>query len=1023
MLYKKFMLNPNFNRSVFVSLLSGIIWSSAVNFIIPFSLTTEVLAQTVNPRKAEADKLFAEGLKLYNSSQYSAALKSWEDALKIYTEIRDHAGESNSLGSIGNVYHSLGEHQKALDYFQQSLTIAKEIGDRSSISRTLNNIGFIYKSLGEHQKALDYFQQSLTIAKEIRDRYVIRQSSLNIADVYYHLGKYQKSLEYYQQSLSLNKEIGNRAGITGSLLGLGNVYHNLGEYQKSLEYYQQSLSLNKEIGDRSSISGSLGSIGNVYKSLGEYQKALEYYRQSLTIAKEIGDRSSITKSLLGIGNVYHNLGEYQKSLEYHQQSLSIQKEIGDRAGIRNSLHNIGDIYNHLGEYQKALDYYQQSLVITTEIGDRFSMSSYLNNIGLVYHNLGQYQKALEYHQQSLSIQKQIGDRAGLSKSLLNIGNVYNDLGEYEKALDYYQQSLTIKKEIGDRAGLTNSLIGIGNVYDSLGEYQKALDYYQQSLSMDKEIGDRAGVSKSLNNIGNVYESLGEYQKALEYYQQSLTIQKKIGDRAGEGISLGNIGIAYARLKNYVQSEKYLFAAIDILDSLRLRLKDQDKVSIFETQTSSYYNLQSVLVAQNKTEQALEVSERSRARAFMELLSSRLGNTSIKPPTLAQIKDIAKKENATLVEYSIVEDKLLIWVIEPTAKITLRQVDLKSKNLAEIAEKGRVAAAIGRARSSEAENTKISELVRGTRETLSKSVPSSQPTIRNLQQLYQLLIQPIDDLLPTNPDAHVIFIPHQSLFLVPFPALQDAQGTYLIQKHTILTATSIQQLEFSHQQLTKNQQTNPPNSLVVGIPRNAVILGNPSPMPKVIYRDGTSEQLKSLKGAEDEAKAIAKILKIEPLIGNQATKKIILQQMSEAKIIHLATHGLLADLGTGIPGVLAFAPSGNDNGLLTSSEIFDLKLNASLVILSACNTGRGKLTGDGVIGLSRAFLSAGVPSIIVSLWAVNDASTAFLMTQFYRHWQEGKMDKAQALRQAMLNTMKQYPKPGNWAAFTLIGETQ
>ncbi|MEY3869986.1 MAG: hypothetical protein RLZZ338_3877 [Cyanobacteriota bacterium] len=937
------MLNPNFNRSVFVSLLSGIIWSSAVNFIIPFSLTTEVLAQTVNPRKAEADKLFAEGLKLYNSSQYSAALKSWEDALKIYTEIRDHAGESNSLGSIGNVYHSLGEHQKALDYFQQSLTIAKEIGDRSSISRTLNNIGFIYKSLGEHQKALDYFQQSLTIAKEIRDRYVIRQSSLNIADVYYHLGKYQKSLEYYQQSLSLNKEIGNRAGITGSLLGLG--------------------------------------------------------------------------------NVYHNLGEYQKSLEYHQQSLSIQKEIGDRAGIRNSLHNIGDIYNHLGEYQKALDYYQQSLVITTEIGDRFSMSSYLNNIGLVYHNLGQYQKALEYHQQSLSIQKQIGDRAGLSKSLLNIGNVYNDLGEYEKALDYYQQSLTIKKEIGDRAGLTNSLIGIGNVYDSLGEYQKALDYYQQSLSMDKEIGDRAGVSKSLNNIGNVYESLGEYQKALEYYQQSLTIQKKIGDRAGEGISLGNIGIAYARLKNYVQSEKYLFAAIDILDSLRLRLKDQDKVSIFETQTSSYYNLQSVLVAQNKTEQALEVSERSRARAFMELLSSRLGNTSIKPPTLAQIKDIAKKENATLVEYSIVEDKLLIWVIEPTAKITLRQVDLKSKNLAEIAEKGRVAAAIGRARSSEAENTKISELVRGTRETLSKSVPSSQPTIRNLQQLYQLLIQPIDDLLPTNPDAHVIFIPHQSLFLVPFPALQDAQGTYLIQKHTILTATSIQQLEFSHQQLTKNQQTNPPNSLVVGIPRNAVILGNPSPMPKVIYRDGTSEQLKSLKGAEDEAKAIAKILKIEPLIGNQATKKIILQQMSEAKIIHLATHGLLADLGTGIPGVLAFAPSGNDNGLLTSSEIFDLKLNASLVILSACNTGRGKLTGDGVIGLSRAFLSAGVPSIIVSLWAVNDASTAFLMTQFYRHWQEGKMDKAQALRQAMLNTMKQYPKPGNWAAFTLIGETQ
>jgi len=560
------------------------------------------------------------------------------------------------------------------------------------------------------------------------------------------------------------------------------------------------------------------------------------------------------------------------------------------------------------------------------------------------------------------------------------------------------------------------------LYES-SQYSAALKSWEEALKIYREIRDRAGVSMSFLSIGLVYRSLGEYQKALEYYQQSLTIAKEIGDRAGEAFNLSSIGIAYAQLKNYLESEKYLFAAIDILDSLRSGLKDQDKVSIFETQTSSYYNLQSVLAAQNKTEPALEVSERSRGRAFMELLSSRLGNTSIKPPTLPQIKDIAKKENATLVEYSIVEDKLLIWVIEPTGKITLRQVDLKSKNLAEIAEKGRVAAAQGRARSSEAENTKISELVRGTRETLSTSVPNSQPTIRNLQQLYQLLIQPIDDLLPTNPDAHVIFIPHQSLFLIPFPALQDAQGTYLIQKHTILTATSIQQLDLSHQQLMKNQQSNPQSAIVVGIPRKSVILGNPSPMPTVTYRDGTSQQLDTLKGAEEEAKTIAQILKTEPLIGNQATKKTILAQISDAKIIHLATHGLLDDLGTGIPGALAFAPSGNDNGLLTSSEIFDLKLNASLVVLSACNTGRGKLTGDGVIGLSRAFLSAGVPSIIVSLWAVNDASTAFLMTQFYRNWQEGKMDKAQALRQAMLSTIKQYPKPGNWAAFTLIGETE
>jgi CHAT domain-containing protein len=617
----------------------------------------------------------------------------------------------------------------------------------------------------------------------------------------------------------------------------------------------------------------------------------------------------------------------------------------------------------------------------------------------------------------------VNPRKAEADKLFQEGEKLYNSSQYSPALKSWEEALKIYTEIRDRAGETNSLNGIGRVYDSLGEYQKALEYHQKSLTIQQEIRDRAGVSKSLMGIGIVYDSLGEYQKALEYYQQSLTIAKEIHARDIEGKSLGNRGKTYARLKNYVESEKYLFQSIDILDSLRGGLKDKDKISIFETQTSDYLFLQEVLVAQNKTEAALEVSERSRGRALMELLSSRLGNTSIKPPTLAEIKDIAKKENATLVEYSILTNKLLIWVIEPTGKITLRQVDVESKNLAEMAEKARVAAAQGRARGSEAENTKISELVRGTREGLSTLSKPSQPTIRNLQQLYQLLIQPIDDLLPTNPDAHVIFIPHQSLFLIPFPALQDAQGKYLIQKHTILTATSIQQLDFSHQQLIKNQQNNPQNTLVVGVPRKSVILGNPSPMPTVTYRDGTSQQLDTLKGAEAEAKAIAQLLKIEPLIGNQATKKTILAQISDAKIIHLATHGLLDDLGAGIPGALAFAPSGNDNGLLTSSEIFDLKLNASLVVLSACNTGRGKLTGDGVIGLSRAFLSAGVPSIIVSLWAVNDNATAFLMKEFYQNWQEGKMDKAQALRQAMLSTIKQYPKPGNWAAFTLIGETE
>jgi CHAT domain-containing protein len=284
----------------------------------------------------------------------------------------------------------------------------------------------------------------------------------------------------------------------------------------------------------------------------------------------------------------------------------------------------------------------------------------------------------------------------------------------------------------------------------------------------------------------------------------------------------------------------------------------------------------------------------------------------------------------------------------------------------------------------------------------------------LQKLYKLLIEPIAQYLPTDPNERVIFIPQNELFLVPFPALQDASGNYLIEKHTILTAPSIQVL-----QLTREQR-----QAVSG--NGVLVVGNPI-MPRITTQLGeTPQPLSNLPGAEKEATAIAQLLNTKALIGKQATKAAILPKLPNARIIHLATHGLLDDVkGLGVPGAIALAPNGTrepNDGLLTSSEIFDLKLNAELVVLSACDTGRGRLTGDGVIGLSRSLITAGVPSVIVSLWSVPDAPTASLMTQFYQNLKQNP-DKAQALRQAMLTTMEKHPNPRDWAAFTLIGEAQ
>ncbi len=564
--------------------------------------------------------------------------------------------------------------------------------------------------------------------------------------------------------------------------------------------------------------------------------------------------------------------------------------------------------------------------------------------------------------------------------LLEVGAKQLEKGYYQPALTTFVQALVITKAIDDKILQARTINNIGYAYEGLGQYSKALDTYQQALAIRQSINDE----------------VGQYPKALDFYQQALAIRKEIGDKLGQGVTLNNIGFAYIVQRQFPEAEKHLFAAIDVWESMRSRLTDDQKISIFEPQAATYRFLQQALIAQNKNNMALEIAERGRAKAFVELLRARLSpNPEFQPqvtiPNIKQIQQVAWQQKATLVEYSVNKSQLYIWVVKPNGEVKFQQKDLTFLNtpLKEFVENSRLAIGVGG---------------RGI-----NVVPNNRKQQEHFYQLYQLLIEPIASYLPTNPEEHVIFIPHESLFLVPFPALRDTNGKYLIEKHTIITAPAIQILELTHQQRQNHKAT------------DVLVVGNPT-MPKVGVPPA---QLRSLPGAEKEAKTIAQFFKTKALIGKEATKTTVLQSISRAKIIHLATHGLLDGFGERVPGAVVLTPTSSlrqqgTDGLLRTTEIVDLKLNADLVVLSACDTGRGNITGDGVIGLSRALLGAGARSVVVSLWSVPDTPTAELMTEFYRQWLSYP-NKAKALRNAMLVTMKKHPEPKNWAAFTLIGE--
>jgi CHAT domain-containing protein/tetratricopeptide (TPR) repeat protein len=815
-------------------------------------------------------------------------------------------------------------------------------------------------------------------------------------------------------------------------------------------------------------------------SMERYSQAIEYYQQSLNIHRDTNNRYGEANSLNNLGNIYSLLGEYSQAIDYHQQSINLQRDIGNRGGEAESLNALGNIYDALGEYLQAIDCYQKSLNIERETGNLHGEACSWRDLGSAYHSLGEYLQAIECQQQSLDMALKLNSYYREANSWNALGRTYVSLGEHELAIEYSEKSLNLNKKIDNRYGVSNSLVTLGNAYSNLGHYLRAIEYYQQSLDIQQEMRDRSGQATSWRNLGNAYRCLGQCQRAIEYSQKSLDLARAIGEMASEGATLNNLGLAFFDFGEFVEAEKFLRNAIQIWESLRGRLGKHDnfKVSIFETQAATYRHLEKALIAQSKTEQALEISERSRARAFVDLLTARLSANSdsipdIKPPNIDRIKEIAKAQNATFVEYSIsFLEELFIWVIQPTGEIAFRQVDLNYLHtpLKDLVCDSREAIGIRERDFNSTLKIDPDDLVQlhdnieeddfnstlkiypGDLVKLNDDAPNWEPwkvisvdendgrlslwqsswpedlTIPRLaidviakvrsnrtnhprfQKLHQLLIEPIADLLPTNPEARIIFIPQGELFFVPFPALQDAAGKFLIEKHTILTAPSIQILELTRQ---KTQE-------ISTVARDILIVGNPT-MPEVVLAPKTPPQkLSNLPHSETEAKAIAKLFKTQALTGNSATKAAVLQRLSNARIVHFATHGLL-DRARGLGSAIALAPDRTDSGLLTAEEILDLHLNADLVVLSACNTGLGRITGDGAIGLSRALIAAGTPSVIVSLWAVSDATTADLMVKFYQNL-DRTGNKAQALRYAMLETMQQHPNPRDWAAFTAIGET-
>lgn len=732
-------------------------------------------------------------------------------------------------------------------------------------------------------------------------------------------------------------------------------------------------------------------------------------------------------ALLDEGVALYQAGRHNDAIRAWQSALTIYKSAGNRQGIGKALGNLGVAYRALGQYSTAIDYYQQALIIQQTLNDSQSLSYVLGNLGNTYAIIGQYDQAIDYQHRSLLLARELQDRTRERISVSNLGATYADKGEYEQAIAHYQESLAIAESLGDPLAEARILMNLASAHNIwTQDHHLAIEYYQRCLVIVKAVNEQWLEAETLSGIGFSYEGLQEFETAIAHYDQGLALFQSINSYQSAAVTLNNRAHTLLAIWNKQQdatllqsAEANLRQSIDLLNTFRDGLsEDSDRVSIFDTQVATYNLLQQILVAKGDFETALVASEEGRSRAFATLLAEENSPPAV---NLAKLQQFARQQKATLVEYSLVPDDdfihqgkargktaaLYIWVVQPTGNVHFLSVNLKSLGVD-------LTNAVSRSL------TAITGESRGSI-VLDEDIPND--TEEQLKTLRRVLIEPIAELLPTNPDDAVIFIPQGELFGVPFAALQDESGDYLIQKHTILTAPSVQVLQLAQR---TERPTTPLHTLV---PEDFLVVGNPANMPDIWDIDsGGYKALAPLLGAEAEATAVANLFGGVALLNEQATEGQIRTRLSTAKVVHLATHGLLqygrpeSSGVSDVPGAIALTPDDNHDGFLTSAEIADMELMADLVVLSACDTGRGDITGDGVIGLSRSLIGAGASSVIVSLWSVPDTSTALLMTDFYQRLQQGD-GKAQALRKAMISTMAQYPDPSAWAAFTYIGETK
>jgi CHAT domain-containing protein/tetratricopeptide (TPR) repeat protein len=801
------------------------------------------------------------------------------------------------------------------------------------------------------------------------------------------------------------------------------------------------------VGDLPGQAGSLLNLGMAYDYLDENQKAIDYYEQALPLYRSLGIRLKEGATLNNLSDLYMELGEPEKALGYLERALALFRSMhysGD--GVAMTLYNIGSAYRRMGQSQKALDYYNQSLANAREQNLFRVITAAMYGIGTTHNNLGRHHEAVEYFKQALSSYQTAGDRGGQALTLNAIGKAHLDAGEPEKALDFLNRALALWRDIGGRDGEAAALYQLARCSRNRGDLNAARAQVEASLEIVESLRTKlTGQELRASYLASVQDYYEFYIDLL----MRLHAQRPYDGHDAEALHISERARARSLLELLAEASADIRQGVDPVLLERERTLQRLLNAKAESQTrllSGTHTKEQAADAAKEIEET--ATEYRQVRAQIRIKSPRYA--ALTQPQPLSLKEIQTEvhQDTLLLEFALGEERSFLWAVTPTS---LTGFELPKRAEIEVAARRVYELLTARNRRSDGETA---EQWRARVAQADNAYPAAAAV------LSQMLLGRAAPLLG---EKRLLVVCDGVLQFVPFAALPTPSGPVdartgarppLIAEHEIISLPSASTLAVLRRELAGREPA-PKTVAVLADPvfdkdDERVLANNagkrasrpsggaaePAFLREVVRAmedvNDSSQRLPRLYNTRAEAEVIRSLvppresLQALDFAANRATATSA--SLSQYRILHFATHAIIDSTHPELSGIvlsLVNEQGEPQDGFLRAHEIFNLKLPAELVVLSACRTGLGKeVKGEGLVGMTRGFMYAGAPRVVVSLWSLDDRATAELMARFYRKMLRAeRLAPAAALRSAQVEMWrsKRWGQPYFWAAAVLQGE--